>query len=66
MNLDAQLNQLESAQLVWRLVEEDPAYTFRHAFIQESAYESLLKNQRREIHLQVAKAIEAIYAERLD
>lgn len=66
MNLDNQLTQLETAQLVRHLVEEEPAYTFRHALTQESAYESLLKNQRREIHLRVAQVIEKVYAEELD
>jgi predicted ATPase len=64
MNLQTQLAQLETAQLVHHLAEEEPAYVFRHTLTQESAYDSLLKNQRREIHRTVAHAYEKIYADR--
>ncbi len=74
MNLDAQLVQLENAQLVRRLVEEDPssgsgqglAYLFKHALTQEAAYQSLLLKARREIHRQVAEAYEQLYPNQLD
>ncbi len=64
--LTAQLEQLESAQLVLRLLEEELAYQFKHALTQESAYESLLVKKRREIHREVAEAFERTYPERLD
>jgi predicted ATPase len=64
MNLPTTLDQLENAQLIRHLVEAEPAYTFRHTLTQESAYESLLKNPRREIHRAVAQAYETIYADR--
>lgn len=41
-------------------------YTFRHALTREVAYESLLKSRRRALHAQVAAAIEALYAGRLE
>ena len=63
-SLAAQLDQLESAQLVRHLIEEEPAYTFRHTLTQEASYDSLLKNQRREIHRAVAQAYEKVYADR--
>jgi hypothetical protein len=44
MNLQTQLAQLETAQLVHHLADEEPAYIFRHTLTQESAYDSLLKN----------------------
>ncbi len=74
MNLDAQLVQLENAQLVRRLVEEDPssgsgqglAYLFKHALTQEAAYESLLLRARREIHRRVAETYEQLYPNQLD
>ncbi len=65
-NLTAQLEQLENAQLVRRLPEEDLAYLFKHALTQESAYGSLLLKKRREIHCRVAEAYEQLYPERLD
>jgi predicted ATPase len=40
-------------------------YIFKHALTQEVAYESLLKQQRQEIHGRVARTIEDLYADRL-
>lgn len=40
-------------------------YIFKHALTQEVAYKSLLINRRKEIHENIGKAIEDIYAERL-
>ncbi len=54
------LNRLIEAQIVVRKIGEFPAiYGFRHALIQETAYQSLLKARRREIHLRVAEALDA-------
>jgi len=39
-------------------------YGFRHALIQDAAYESLLKRERRALHLAAAEAIEGLYPER--
>jgi MalT-like TPR region len=65
-SLPAQLAQLENAQLVRRLADEDLAYSFKHELTQETAYESLLVKKRREFHRFVAQAYERLYAERLD
>ena len=40
--------------------------TFKHALIQDSMYESLLRKERREIHSKVARSIKALYPDRLD
>ena len=40
-----------------------PIFTFRHALTQEVAHDSLLKSDRRALHAQVVKAIEARSAE---
>ncbi|MDO8483827.1 MAG: hypothetical protein Q7S35_02640, partial [Candidatus Limnocylindrales bacterium] len=37
----------------------EPAYRFRHGLIQEAAYDSLLKADRRRLHRQVGEALEA-------
>jgi class 3 adenylate cyclase/tetratricopeptide (TPR) repeat protein len=66
INLSAILPQLENAQLVRHLVEEEPAYMFKHALTQETAYKSLLRPKRREIHLRVAEIYERTYTDRLD
>jgi predicted ATPase len=42
-----------------------PVYVFKHAMIQDGAYNSLLIWQRRELHRVVGTAIEALYSERL-
>jgi len=41
-------------------------YIFKHALTQEVAYESLLKQRRREIHGRIAQTIEELYADRLE
>jgi class 3 adenylate cyclase/tetratricopeptide (TPR) repeat protein len=41
-------------------------YIFKHSLTQNVAYESLLKQRRREIHGRIARAIEELYAEKLE
>jgi class 3 adenylate cyclase/tetratricopeptide (TPR) repeat protein len=41
-------------------------YIFKHTLTQEVAYDSLLKQRRREIHGRIAQAIEELYADRLE
>jgi len=41
-------------------------FIFKHALTQEVAYNSLLLQKRRKIHEQIGKAIEEIYAEKLE
>jgi tetratricopeptide (TPR) repeat protein len=41
-------------------------YIFKHALTQEVAYESLLKQRRREIHGRIAQAIEGLYSDKLE
>lgn len=67
MSLDKQLNHLEVAGLI-RLVQLYPEleYFFRHALVQEATYQSLLKQDRRQLHKKVAEHLAAIYANRLD
>ncbi len=66
MNLDNQLAQLESAQIVRRTEDPELVYSFKHTLTQETTYRSLLQKRRREIHLRVAQGYEAIYSDRLD
>ncbi len=64
MALAAQLNLLESADLI-RLAQAQPEleYLFRHALIQDAAYRSLVKQDRRQLHLAVGEALERMYLE---
>ncbi|MEH2625307.1 class 3 adenylate cyclase/predicted ATPase/DNA-binding transcriptional ArsR family regulator [Bradyrhizobium sp. AZCC 1719] len=49
------LRALENAGIVYRIEEPQGAvFTFKHAMIQEVAYASLLKEERRELHARVA------------
>lgn len=65
MTVDTQLDTLTAKGLV-RLAAERPEleYLFRHALVQDAAYGSLLKQERRELHGRVGEALEALYPER--
>jgi predicted ATPase len=65
MATDPQLDTLEAKGLI-RVATLQPEleYLFRHALVQDAAYESLLKQERRELHHTVGEALEALYPER--
>ena len=48
---------LTSNLIVEKAGSAEPTYAFRHALIQEAAYGSLLKSQRRSLHQQTARVI---------
>ncbi len=49
------MQALESAGIVYRIEEpQADLFTFKHAMIQDAAYSSLLKEERRELHARVA------------
>lgn len=57
--LETALGQLEKGGLIASLkTAGEPAYRFRHALLQEAAYETLLKSRRRVIHQRIAQALE--------
>jgi tetratricopeptide (TPR) repeat protein len=66
MKIDAYLIQLEIAELIRQLLEDDPSYIFKHALVQDTAYESILKQQRRQLHRAVGETIERTYPTQLD
>ena len=61
------LSMLESHGLIG-LAQQLPEYEylFRHALVQDAAYESLLKSDRRALHENVAETIELLYPSRLE
>jgi tetratricopeptide (TPR) repeat protein len=67
MALNSQINILESADLI-RIaqVEPDLEYLFRHALVQDAAYDSLLRTDRKRLHLHVGETLESLYPDRLD
>ncbi len=62
MNLIGRLNTLEASGLI-RLLRAQPEleYLFRHALAQDAAYSSLLKQDRKHLHLAVAESLESLY-----
>ncbi|MBI1816459.1 MAG: AAA family ATPase [Deltaproteobacteria bacterium] len=61
--LQAVLAQLTDAELMYvRGLPPEATYTFKHALIQDTAYESLLKSRRRELHRAVAEALTGRFA----
>lgn len=61
---DTQLDTLESKGLV-KLVTYQPEleYLFRHVLVQDAAYGSLLKQERRQLHRLVGQTIEQLYTQ---
>ena len=56
--LDVALEKLVDADVVFvDGVAPDSTYRFKHALIQEAAYESMLRSRRREIHAEIAEAL---------
>ncbi len=58
--LSAGLERLERAELLSR---DGPAanFEFRHALLQQAAYDSLLKSERRQVHAEIARALRALH-----
>lgn len=52
------LNQLEDARLIRPLADPERAYFFRHILIQASAYDTLLKQERKALHRAIALVLE--------
>jgi tetratricopeptide (TPR) repeat protein len=66
MALREGLGRLVEAELVYRRgLLPAATYTFKHALVQETAYESLLEGQRRELHGRIAAALEEYFPERV-
>ena len=65
--LDQQLLNLQKAELILESARDpELEYAFRHSLTQEAAYNTILIKQRREFHLRVGNAIEALFKERLE
>jgi class 3 adenylate cyclase/tetratricopeptide (TPR) repeat protein len=57
--LKAALDQLVRSELVFRQgIALEVAYVFKHALVQDAAYQSLLKSRRQQLHRQIAVALE--------
>jgi len=57
--LQAALGRLVAAELVFqRGTPPEAVYSFKHALVQDAAHGSLLRNARRQLHAQIAEALE--------
>ena len=65
--LRTQMTNLVGLEILYeKALYPELEYIFKHALTQEVAYDSLLKQRRREIHGRVARTIEELYADRLE
>ncbi|MGH6904542.1 MAG: AAA family ATPase, partial [Geminicoccaceae bacterium] len=57
--LQSALDQLVASELVFRRGSPPEAtYSFKHALVQDAAYQSLLKSKRQQLHARIAEAVE--------
>jgi predicted ATPase len=57
--LDSALQQLTDSGLAFRRgMPPDAVYTFKHALVQDAAYDSLLKSRRQALHAKIARVLE--------
>jgi TOMM system kinase/cyclase fusion protein len=62
--LQRELGRLVEAEIVYqRGVPPQSTYVFKHALIQDAAYESLLKSTRQQYHQQIAQVLEERFPE---
>jgi class 3 adenylate cyclase/predicted ATPase len=53
------LDQLVASELVFRRgTPPEATYSFKHALVQDAAYQSLLKSKRQQLHARIAQALE--------
>ena len=62
--LIAALDQLAEVELIFpRGTPPDAHYTFKHALVQDAAYEALLKSTRQRLHARIAQVLEERFLE---
>ena len=57
------LAKLEAAELVFSRGPPNASYIFKHALVQDAAYETLLKSKRQLLHARIASVLETRFAE---
>ena len=61
------LAQLVEAELIYRRgAASDVIYEFKHALVQEAAYNSLLRSKRQQLHKRIAKTLEERFGETVE
>ena len=65
--LTVELHQLVEAELLQeRGLPPDATYSFKHALIQEAAYQTLLRSTRQQYHQRVARTLEASFRDTVE
>ena len=65
--LEPHLLELKRLEFLYeRLAADEPTYVFTHALTEDVAYDSLLLSRRQALHAAAGRAIEGLYAGRLD
>jgi class 3 adenylate cyclase/tetratricopeptide (TPR) repeat protein len=65
-HVDRSLVLLKSLGLIRRDAVGEKRYRFKHALIQDVAYKSLLKRQRRDLHEKIARVLEIVSPDRIE
>ncbi len=61
------LSVLKDSELLYeRGIHPQSTYIFKHALTQEVAYDSLVRQRRRDIHARIAREMEELYADRIE
>src|SRR5206468_5413945 len=64
--LEGLLRELQALEIIYEQgLLPEPAYIFKHAVIQDVAYNSLLMQRRKALHRAVGEAIQELYQDRL-
>ena len=64
--LEEALRKLTGTGLVYRRgVPPDATYTFKHALVQDAAYDSQLKSRRQQLHARLAQVLQEDFADRV-
>ena len=67
LDVSRELSSLEASGVAGvSEVHPELQYSFRHALLQEAAYGSLLKSERKKLHAAVGTALEKVYPQRTD
>ena len=65
--LQQELTKLVEAELLYqRGLPPQATYLFKHALVQETAYQSLLKSKRQQYHHQIAQVLEEQFPETIE
>jgi class 3 adenylate cyclase/tetratricopeptide (TPR) repeat protein len=65
--LERCLTELKRIELIYeKALGRDPEFVFRHALTQDVAYASMLQSERRRLHALIGRAMEDVYAGRLE